>query len=376
MTGLSPTQLEERVLDRVRSNRIQIPSYPAIATKLQAMVAAGRSIEQLAAVAANDPPLVAALLARATTAQHAGSGPLGIDTAIVRVGVDELVQIAVAQSVGAIALAPGPLAALRRDTWRRALVSGRVAQVLAARQRTSTSEAYLAGLLQDFGSTAALSAIEALTKDASLPTMPEATWRELVARVRSHFGEAIAARWSLPPAIASVIAGTSGSPFARFLELVRDVVALLDDDRLADSTELSEQEREAVLAALPDVIAQMELYTHTMMSKLGSPVEPRPRPSATWPADFEVVHRGASYHARGVSSDGLEMVGRMCLATNWLVGVKLQCEPEPIEMLVNVQQCESHTDGTCAIVAKPFGLGAAAKQRWHSLLETARGDLA
>jgi HD-like signal output (HDOD) protein len=372
VTALSPTDLELQLLERVRANRIQIPSYPAIATKLQAMVAAGRSTEQVAAVAANDPPLVAALLARATSAQHASAGQLGIAAAIQRVGMDELVQIAVAQSVGAIALAPGPLAAIRRDTWRRSLVAGRVAQVLCSRCGMAPSEAYLAGLLQDFGSTAALSAIEQLSKEHELPTQSELDWRAVVSRVRGEFGGAIAKRWSLPASIAGVIAEDTDSPLARLLDHVRRVVALLDDDRLDEAVDVTTDEREAILAALPEIIAQMALYTHTLVSRHALPIEPPPRMAESWPVQFDVRHRGTSYAACSVSVEGIDMVGKMSLATNWLVCVTLECKPEPIELLLNVRQCEPRDDGTCAIWAKPFGLGAVAKQRWLSLLDAAR----
>jgi HD-like signal output (HDOD) protein len=372
VTAISPAELEARLAHRLRANQLKIPSYPAIATKLQAMVAAGRSTEQLAQVAANDPPLVAAVLARATSAEHGHGGAITIASAIARVGVDELVAIAVAESVGAIALTPGPLASLRRDTWRRSLISARVGQELASRRRIAPGEAYLAGLLHDFGSIAVLSGVEELSKEATLPTLPEHEWRTLVAKLRLSFGASIASRWKLPDAIASVIAcGKSATPLVEHVALVDRVVAQLDAGGLADAGDLLAEERAAIEAALPEIVAQMALYTHTIAPK-HSPIAPPPPGTTSWPCELEVVQGNASFSTRTISFDAIEMVGKASLAVSWLVSVTLRCAPDPLQMLVNIKSCEARDDGTFAIVAQPFGLGGVVKQRWQSLLEAAR----
>lgn len=373
MTAISPTDLEQLLVDRLRADRIKIPSYPAIATKLQAMVAAGRSTEQLAAVAANDPPLVAALISHATSAQHANTGSITIAAAIVRVGVDQLVDVAVAASVGAIALAAGPLAALRRDTWWRSLVSARIGQLLAARNAIPAAEAQLAGLLHDFGAVAVLSAIEDVSKQTTLPTLSESAWREVVARLRGSFGEAISTRWKLPPQLAAVIIGTGDSPLMRHIALVDHVMALIDRDALDTASAISAVECDAIASALPDIVAQMALYSHTAMPKgAQSPIERAPRPSAAWPIKLDVLHGQTPYTASAIAADGLELMGRKSLAVNWLISVTLRCEPTPLQVILNVKACDPRDDGTFAIFAQPFGLGGSLRQRWQSLVDQTR----
>ncbi|HEX4455319.1 MAG TPA: HDOD domain-containing protein [Kofleriaceae bacterium] len=373
MTAISPTDLERLLVDRLRAERVKIPSYPAIATKLQAMVGAGRSIEQLAAVAANDPPLVAALVGRAMSAQHARTGTISIAAAIQRVGVDQLVDIAVTASVGAMALAPGPLAALRRDTWWHSLVSARIGQVLSPRNSIPAAEAQLAGLLHDFGAIAVLSAIEEASKETALPTLSEAAWRELVGRLRRSFGEVIAARWKLPAQLAAVISGTGDSPLIRHIALIDHVTDLIDRDALDAIDELTAVECEAIASALPDIVAQMALYSHTAMPKTAeSPIERASRPSVSWPTKLEVMHNQVSYLATSIAVAGLELAGRTSLAVNWLVSVVLRCEPTPLQLILNVKACEARDDGTFAIFAVPFGLGGTVRQRWQSLVDQAR----
>ena len=155
--------------------------------------------------------------------------------------------------------------------------TARVGQELASRRRITPGEAYLAGLLHDFGSIAVLSSVEELSKEVTLPTLPELEWRALVDKLRLSFGASIAARWKLPDVIASVIAcGNSTTPLVDHVALVDRVVAQLDAGGLADAGELSLDERAAIEAALPEIVAQMALYTHTMMPKHSSIAAPAP----------------------------------------------------------------------------------------------------
>jgi hypothetical protein len=215
-----------------------------------------------------------------------------------------------------------------------------------------------------------------LSKEATLPTLPELEWRALVAKLRLAFGASIASHWKLPPAIASVIAcadAAAASPLIDHVALVDRVVAQLDAGGLADTCELSADERAAIEAALPEIVAQMALYTHTIVPKRPpSPITSGPPAAGRWPCELEIVQGNASYAARAISLDAIEMVGKTSLAVSWLVSVTLRCAPVPLQMLVNINTCEPRDDGTFAIVAQPFGLGGAVKQRWQLLLDAAR----
>jgi hypothetical protein len=113
----------------------------------------------------------------------------------------------------------------------------------------------------------------------------------------------------------------------------------------------------------------MAVYTHTIVPKHAppSPIAPLAPPMNRRPCELEIVQGNATFSATSISPDAIEMIGKTSLAVSWLVSVTLRCEPEPLQLLVNIKACEPRGDGTFAIVAQPFGLGGAVKQRWLAL---------
>jgi HD-like signal output (HDOD) protein len=389
MSMETPASLEAALVARLRANQLHIPSYPAVATKLQELVSKGRRTDELASVAANDPPLVAALLANASSVAHGGAAaPASLSAAIQRVGMQELVRLALAASLGSVATAPGPLAGLRRDTWRCALLSARLCHDLAVRRGIDAEEAYLGGLLHDFGAIAVVAGLEESAKQAPLPMLPEITWRAIVSRLHVPFGAAIAMRWKLPPSIATVIASYGQppempkSPLVQLVQLVDRVIEKLDRApstgiaALLELRELSTDERYAIGAALPDVVAQMAAYTSSTPTAAAAPskVEAAKREEEAWPVAFGVTQSGSpeTMQARTISPSSFELVAKQPLTPNWLSDITMQCEPEAIKMLVNVKSCEPAGDGSYLVVMQPFALAGPVKQQWTALLEQAR----
>src|SRR5580704_7925971 len=380
----TPAALEAALIARLRANQLHIPSYPAVAAKLQELVGHKRGTDELAGVAANDPPLVAALLAHASSAAHApAAAPTSLAAAIQRLGVQELVRLALAASLGAVATGPGPLATLRRDTWRCALLSARLCHDLATRRGLSPDEAYVAGLLHDFGAIAVVAGLEEMAKETALPTLPEITWRAIVSRLHVPFGAAIATRWKLPPPITAVIASygqppeTPRTPLVALVQLVDRVIEKLDRApstgiaALLEIRELATDERYAIGVALPEVVAQMATYS-APVAAAASKVEPHKRDEEAWPVAFDVAYQSSMLHARTISPSTFELVGKSPMSPNWLADVTLHCQPEPLQMLVNVKSCEPTGDGSFAIVMQPFALGGPTKQRWAALVDSAR----
>jgi hypothetical protein len=298
------------------------------------------------------------------------------------------VRLALAASLGSVATAPGPLAGLRRDTWRCALLSARLCHDLAARRGVDAEEAYLAGLLHDFGAIAVVAGLEESAKQAPLPTLPEITWRAIVSRLHVPFGAAIAMRWKLPPSIAAVIA-SYGQPaempksaLVQLVQLVDRVIEKLDRApttgiaALLELKELSTDERYAIGAALPDVVAQMAAYTSSTPTAAAAPskVEAAKREEEAWPVSFGVTQSGSLevMQARTISPSTFELVAKQPLTPNWLADMTLECEPAAIKMLVNVKSCVPAGDGTYLVVMQPFALAGPVKQQWTALLEQAR----
>jgi len=184
--------LESALLARLDANQIKFPPYPAVATKLEQLSRQPRStLNELATVVSSDPTLAAAVLGRAHSAAHAANGTGRIPTlneALGRIGMQQLIEMALATGLGNGAVANGPLAELRRDNWRRALLAAHLARMLAGTRRVAADIAYLAGLLYELGAVVATTGLEELAKTKPLPTLPEPEWRRSSAGSRAGSG--------------------------------------------------------------------------------------------------------------------------------------------------------------------------------------------
>ncbi|MEO8551559.1 MAG: HDOD domain-containing protein [Kofleriaceae bacterium] len=384
----SLAQLEQALVDRLRANKIKIPPYPAVATRLDQIARDPRhNVAELATVVSSDPALAAAVIGRANTAAQGGTPVTSVGESIKRLGVDLVIQLSLSLGLGKASTDGGPLGALRRNTWRCSLLAARFAQELASKRGVSPEVAYLAGLLHDFGEVVLVAGIEDIAKDMPLPVLPEVQWQAFVGKLHVQVGMAVAARWNLPAPITDVIAhhrdpaNLPASPLTQLIKLVDRVIAILDRSpatgiaALLEVPELATMERYAIGAAAQEVGAQMASYIATAASVQSAQITPEPARSPdeeAWPIDFEVsCPKHDAYRALTMSPNTFEMAGKDPLAPGWLVELTLGCMPTPIAMLANVKTCEQDQGGY-KIVLQPFALGGDLKKQWNALLDSAR----
>jgi hypothetical protein len=345
------------------------------------------------AIVAADSVLSAALLRRASSADQVGGKIVTLQAAIVRLGVFELVEIAMAASVGVAATAPGPLSSLRRDAWRCALLSARLCQELARRRGVDPSVAFISGLLHDFGSIVLVAALEDLATQRRLELMTEAAWRDLVARYHVEFGMVVAARWNLPDAIAEVIArhhnadvGTKGLVgLVATVDRVIDVLEHAPEGGLAALLSvpgLDDRDRATVGAALGDASRQLESLELSMPAPKITAATPSAvvsmlPPEDGWPVDFEITVKRERLRVTTIWPDRFAMRGAQPLQPNWLADVVMHTELAPIAFLANVRTCtKDEATGDYIAIAQPYALGGPQKEQWLHLLEAARAAAA
>lgn len=382
--------LEVLLTARLEADRLRLPPYPAIALKLQQLASSGRnSTRDLCATINADAALVAAVLRRANAA---ASGPTttitSLEAAVNRIGVEDLLRLALAQSVGVTASSSGPLASLRRDTWRMSLLAARMGLELAERRGVSQDAAFVAGLLHDFGAVAVLVGLEDLKVE--LPVLPAETWKVLVDRLHVKFGAVIAKRWNLPEQILHAIqhhhdvARYSG-PHRALVELVATVDHINTIFDRAPTTSvaallevpgLSQDERYRIGAMVPQISEYMasfeaaaspahEVKAKTAVAKVADGLEDG------WPIEFVVTAKHDVYQACGMSPNGVAFRGTAPLVPNWLAQMTLGTDPE-LAMLANVKTCTPKADGTYLMTAQPFGLDGKDKQIWLNLIARTR----
>ncbi|HUJ57891.1 MAG TPA: HDOD domain-containing protein [Kofleriaceae bacterium] len=368
---------------RLRGNRIHLPPYPAVVAKLQHLAQEKRAnAAEVGRIVAADAALCAVVFNRARSAAMRGAAPIeSLDAAIFRIGIDELIRIALASKLGPSASAAGPLAALRRDMWRRSLISARIALELARPRGIGADDAFVGGLLHDFGAIALVAGLEELAADHELPVLGEPVWRTLIHKRRHEFGQVVAARWDLPPRIKELITGAAPqAPLGVLMALVDRIVTALDRapvegaDPLHEFTELDAAERAHIPAALPETVRFMaELEQEVRPSaEVASHVEPEKFVEPSWPAALDVMTRSHCYRTTSLSATTLVMTGPEPLMANWVAPMILQTDFEPIDILANVRACKKLPDGSYEITAQPFGLAGPPKAAWLYLLAKTR----
>jgi HD-like signal output (HDOD) protein len=379
--------LEAALSSRLCRGGLKIPPYPAVAAKLAELSRQRKavSLNELVKVVSADAALAAQVLGRAQSAANNAGGKqvTTLFEALTRIGMEQLVEMALATGLGSTMVAAGPLAELRRDMWRRCLLSAQLARMLADNRGVVAETAYSAGLVHDLGAAIVITALEEV---APLPSLPEATWRDLVRKHQVEYGLVIAARWNLPVALTDVIAhahdAASDNPLVKLIELSDRIVARLDHmptvglAALMDFEELSEIERCSIGSAVQEVVKNMASYTTPLKPSFPSVVVERSSSEQAFPVSFEICQdQHKTCRAREISVDALVFDGPEALPPNWLVELSLCCSPAPLTILANVRSCDK-VGSKYAIKAQPFALGGEAKQQWMSLVDDARRRVA
>ncbi|HET6436621.1 MAG TPA: HDOD domain-containing protein [Anaeromyxobacter sp.] len=395
MTDGAPMEtLEEAVRDLVAKGTLRVPPYPAVAVRVQE--ALGRKDAGLAEVAqlvGADAVLAAAILRCANSVLYRRGAPVTeLLQAITRVGAAEVMRLLLASGLSTGAQAVGPLVSVRRLIWIEGLASAAICQELARLRGLRTEEAFVLGLLHDFGKIVTSSALEALLDEGRFEGgWPLEAWAALLERQHVPVGLATAAAWKLPPLIGEVMAAhhaAAGGKALRcrdpgLLEVVRisdQVVAVLltrtrvTGAELARVTGLSAAERaavERVIENIPEFVSAFE--TPAAAAFVGSPRVLVPESTLGGPArvvklgvSVSVSRRPRLYQARAASAEGLVMWGEEPLPEDRLLEAKVYAE-EPFAMWVLVRLCHRTSEGF-RVEVQPFALTGPVKEGWERLV--------
>jgi hypothetical protein len=257
---------------------------------------------------------------------------------------------------------------------------------LAARRGVVPDQAFLAGLLHDFGAIVVLSCLESLGV-APLPVLPEATWRRLVEGLHVELGMVVVARWQLPEPIAEVVAGHHTPhtcsrvyrPLVQLVAIVDQIIEILDRGpaggiaALVEVPGLEHDERFRIGALMPKVAEQMARFETPPQREVASSIAPSDSPVEDgWPVDFMVASRTfTEYRACALTPSTFAFRSQSALQPAWLAELTLHCN-EKIMMLANVKSCQSLPAGDFLVTAQPFGLAGEDKNAWLRLLERTR----
>jgi len=385
--------LEALVVDLIKIDNVNIPPYPVVAMRLQRLVGEENfGMSDLQRVIGGDPVLAATILRYANSAAFRGvTATSTLEAAVTRIGAKEVCKIAIATSVGAHAIVTGCLSTLRRRYWRLAMTSALLCRALANFRKHNPEEAFICGLLHDFGrvvATACFEEVIARTRDARVLT--EEVWATCVDRFHVELGLVTAARWNLPPLLLSIISAhhdpASDPEHRPMLHIVNtcDAIAEMLDRESSPTAETLDKlggllagESAYMVSILPKIaeaVASLDDITpgkdtgifHVGNRVLSAPTcLSEPTKSATIRLQILRSTGNAEYETDYFARDGVAFSGPSKLRENSMIRMRIETAKGAIDAIGVVARCS--TEGTRhRMEAKLFAADQNTERAWLS----------
>ncbi|HEX4385475.1 MAG TPA: HDOD domain-containing protein [Myxococcales bacterium] len=391
LPAVVPDELEVALLALMDSGEVKIPPYPAVALKLnQVLARPAFGLSDIISVLSSDQSLVASVLRSANSAYFNRGEVTSLQQAVLRVGADEVGRLALVASLASQLKVPGSLQSLKQQVWEGAVASASICQVLAKKRGLHHEDAFVAGLLHDFGWMVGISALESIIegrKETLARTAEQ--WSSMLERLHVRLGLDVAERWNLPTLLYGVMAehhvpGAAQGDHAALVELVHAsdaVVEMLTGQShvsaldLARVRQLRPGEAELVAAALPGLPSlissfnpegiagarprSMLIQPATTLPEGSRPIEARvqalkPRPKGP----FTMI---------GIASQGWTMRGLQPLQELELLEAEIMPpEQPPLRIWAKTTLC-TELSGSWQLECKPFALSGPALNRWNDL---------
>jgi HD-like signal output (HDOD) protein len=269
---MRPRSLIEVLGEELARNDLQLPVYPAIASRVQALAASGdATADQFERLLAHDPAIASQVLRAANSAFYAGlSSVATIKAAVMRLGLEQLVTLAVAVSQkGQFTAKDAQVQQLMSQLWQHSVAVAFGSRWLAERSgyRAHASECFMAGLFHDIGKLLILKVLDDLRRRGEWTgELPESLVQELLMSLHAEQGGRLIQQWNLSPVYADV-ARTHGDPAPDETNPVHLIVRLVNQACTKQGLNLYRQDgivlaasAEAAALGIKDVmIAELEI---------------------------------------------------------------------------------------------------------------------
>ncbi|HET9593934.1 MAG TPA: HDOD domain-containing protein [Anaeromyxobacteraceae bacterium] len=398
--GRPEPDLDAAIVDLVSRGAVKVPPYPAVAMRVNELVRRDDfGLDELSKLVASDQALTADTLRAANSAFYSRGTPVAsLSGAISRIGAKEVVRLALASGLGTHARAPGPLAALKRRVWLEALGSAALAQELAKGRNLSPEEAFVCGLLHDFGKMIGIACVEEIVRaHPGFRPRPLEEWVGVVERYHVELGLVLAAQWELPAVVSDVVSrhhseDAAGAVEPRLVELVAatdEVVALISGrtwvsrEDLGAISALGAAECELVFRVLERLPAFIASFEGAGPAPADEPslIEPESADhflTGPTPVEFAVTvvanRETRSYRAMAIAPTNLMVTGPKPLPENVLMELKLASTP-PLTCWATAKLSWPEGGGH-AVLLQPFALNGTAQAAWKELVRKTTSDAA
>jgi len=390
-------RLEQASNRRLTDEELPIPPYPSVALCVQqALSRPGTGTADLARLVGSDGALAARVLRCANSALYGRGEPVtSLTQAIGRIGVQQLMRVLLASGLASHAQAPGPFAPARRLIWIEGLAAALVCQELARLRQLPAEEAFVLGLLHDFGRIVAVAYLESQVGGGDLA----GTWSpgEVVEAIDPYhvpLGMTLARRWKLPAVVGEVVEGHHGPPGASrqdtgLLAVVKasdQVVAVLTSETTVSECLLAAKaplvdrdEREAVariVEKIPEFVAALDptggsSATSAHRDARRGPSRPVEEGPVTVRVTVTVGRRPHEFGSAEITPGRLVVLGDTALPENRLLEATVHSHPDPFGMWALTNPLGSVGDVHRSEL-QPFALDARTQKFWERLVADAQ----
>jgi HD-like signal output (HDOD) protein len=381
--------VEAEIVSLISKDAVKVPPYPAVAIRLGEFVRReDYSLQDIINVVSADQALAAEVIRCANSALYGRGEVTSLQQAVKRVGANEVVRLALVSGLAAATRAAGGLISLKRRVWQDGVASAVICQVLARGRGLKSDDAFLCGLLHDFGWVLGLATLEEiLHQHPEVAARDEQSWRALVDRLHIELGMVLAARWNLPELFSDAIslhheADYAQSAHAATIEVVAlsdKVVALLAERPHISAADLSQQlllkpgEAEKLAAAIPEIPGMIAAFEAEPAGK--QPPSKVVAPETTVPEGFKPMvlpvsmispRKKGPFNLSGIAPHGWVMSSREPLAENQLIEVEFQAQAAKVKLWGKITLCNAE-GALFRLECKPFVLNANVLQQWNEL---------
>jgi len=194
---------------RIASDRLVLPAMPKVATRcLTLLKDPGVATKKLVAVLETDPVFAAQVIRAASTVAFGGQPARSLETAVSRLGLNQLRTVMTQASARALFETPNrSISARLAQVWKHSIGVAVLARDIAALMQLADVEiVYVTGLLHDVGKAVVASLL--LESESALGKKVWITadqWSEVIDATHRPIGVALAERWNLDPEVVAAV---------------------------------------------------------------------------------------------------------------------------------------------------------------------------
>jgi HD-like signal output (HDOD) protein len=379
---VNPTDPLRRALGEVVARGdFQVPPYPAVALRLQRLLAQPNyGIAEVADAIAADPALATRVLSVANSALYRAAEEITtLPRAVNRLGARVVAQVAFAAGVGASATQDGTLFDVKYRVWRRSVTCALGCQKLAPLRNLDPNEAFVVALIHGFGRSVATASLEELLKSHRLAKpLSLADWLGIAEAERGPLAFAVATQWQLPKEIVKVLDPAAGeTPLGTLVGDAERMALALESGARPEAAAPREQ------AALDELVLGLPAALDALAS-VPPPVPGRPA-SAVAKAEQALTgerrpfglavedtkkHGAAKLAASAITPTGLVMTSSVALQEASVVRLAFGQAAERFDAWFNVL-LSAPSAGSCRVEVELFSPKREIKERWQQLFDAA-----